>query len=482
MGNNKSIKKNYIYNLTYQVLALIIPFITTPYISRVLGASGVGDYSYTTAIVSYFVLVANLGSNYYGSRETAYIRDDIEKRSILFWEVLIFRVVSVFVCLVPYMIMAYYSRYRDIFFIQTICIITVIFDITWFFTGMEEFGVTVLRNTVVRILSVIFIFSFVKKPEDVAIYILGLTGTTFIGNLSFWLLISKYVKRVHALNLHPFRNFKVIIQLFIPYLATQIYSALDKVMIGWFSDTSIENGYYEQAEKIVKIVLTVVTTMGTVMVPRFAYLYKQEKWEEINIYLKKGFSFVWMTSIPLCLGIILISNSFVPWFFGNDFLFVRPLMKIFSLLIIAIGLSNLLGTQYLIPTGRQNLYTISVVIGAIVNVLLNLILIPRFFSYGAAIASVTAESCIAVIQICILSKEIPIKGLIRSAKNYIVSGLLMFLIAGGVAIYVPTTICGTFLIVFTGALTYVMVLLILKDSIILEFVYKVKDRIVVERR
>lgn len=466
MIKSKSIKKNYVYNLSYRMLALLIPLITTPYISRILGASGVGTYSYTTAIVSYFVLAANFGSNYYGSREVAYFRDDIAARSRVFWEVILFRAVTTALCLCVYLLFIWDSRYRNIFLSQSIAIVAVFFDVSWFFSGIEEFGITVLRNIIIKIASVIFIFTVVKDADDILLYVLGMTGAALLGDMSFWFHIPKYVKKIPFADIKPFRNIKVIIQLFIPYVATQIYTVLDKTMIGYFSTTSVENGYYEQAEKIVKILLTVITAMGTVMVPRFAYLYKGQRWDEITDYIKRGFSFVWCIAIPMCLGLILISDSFVPWFFGREFSSVSSLLRIFSLLTIAIGVSNLLGTQYLIPTGRQNHYTVTVILGAVVNAILNFILIPKHFSVGAAIASVSAESAIMAAQIIILRKEIPLKIMLGSCKNYLLAGIVMFVVAFPLSNRIPATIPGTILLVMIGCIIYGVVLLVMKDSFV----------------
>jgi len=473
VGKVKSIKKNYIYNLLYRVLTLLIPLITTPYISRILGASGVGAYSYTAAIVSCFVLAANFGSNYYGSREVAYFRDDLAARSRVFWEVILFRAITTALCLCVYFLFLWNSRYRSLFLIQSVTIVAVFFDISWFFAGIEEFGITVLRNTIIKIFSAIYIFIAVKDAGDISLYAAGIAGAALLGDLSFWLHIPEYVKKIPVTEIKPFRNMKTIIQLFIPYVATQIYTALDKTMIGYFSTTTVENGYYEQAEKIVKILLTIITAMGTVMVPRFAYLYKSRRWEEMREYLNKGFSFVWCISIPMCLGLILISDSFVPWFFGRGFGRVSPLLKIFSLLIIAIGVSNLLGTQYLIPTGRQNYYTVTVIFGAIVNAVLNYILIPRFFAVGAAIASVSAESVIMMAQVAILRREISLKSMFGPCRNYVLAGIVMFAVTFPFSGRVPATIPGTVILAAIGCISYGTVLWILRDSFIMEYVMKI---------
>ena len=194
-------------------------------------------------------------------------------------------------------------------------------------------------------------------------------------------------------------------------------------------------------------------------------------------YLKKGFSFVWMTGIPLCFGLISVSVSFVPWFFGKGYEKVVPLLCVFSFLIISIGLSNILGTQYLIPTGRQNFYTITVVSGAVVNATFDFLLIPKFYSIGAAVASVAAETLIAILQIIILRKEIPLKIVFGTAKNYMIAGAVMFAVTFYIRKRVPTTISGTLLIVIVGALLYIGTLLILRDKFIFGYLTTFKKKI-----
>ena len=462
----KSVKVNYIYNLAYQMLLLVTPFITTPYVARVLGVSGVGAYSYTTAVVTYFILIANMGTNYYGSREIAYYQNDIEKRSRIFWEVIILRCIMTAVSLSIYWGFTHNSEYATIFSIQSIAIVAVLLDISWFFTGIEEFKITVTRDTIVKVTSIALIFLFVKDRNDLWLYVLIIVGAALLGNASFWFYIPKYIKKYPINKLKPFRDIKIVLQLFIPFVATQIYVTGGKVILEHFDPTALENGYYEQAEKIVKISLALLTTLGTVMVPRYAYLFKNGKWEEIQRYLKKGFSFVWLVGIPIWFGIISISNSFVPWFLGEGYEKVIALLYIFPVVVLVIGLSNVLGTQYLIPTSRQNHYTVTVIIGAIINVILCLILIPKYFSLGAVIALVLTETSITISQIIILRKEIPMRTIFGTAKKYLVAGLLMFLVTSVLGMRVPETVGGTAIVVVVGVTIYGGALLILKDEFV----------------
>ena len=191
----KNIKLNYIYNVLYQLLLLVTPLITTPYTSRVLGADGIGEYSFTASIVSYFTMFAILGSNTYAQREIAYYQTDEKKRSQIFGEIVIFRSITSIIAMAFYCVVLMRVQFQLIYLIQILSIISVATDITWFFQGLEEFGKTVFRNTVFKIVNIVFIFLFVKEKEDINIYVLGICLLQFLSTLSLWGYLPKYVKR-----------------------------------------------------------------------------------------------------------------------------------------------------------------------------------------------------------------------------------------------------------------------------------------------
>ena len=209
---------------------------------------------------------------------------------------------------------------------------------------------------------------------------------------------------------------KTVISLFVPTIAVQVYTVLDKTMIGMITQNDFENGYYEQAVKISKMVMTVVTALGTVMIPRIGFYFEKGDVKEVKRLMYRGYRFVWFLGIPLCLGLIMVSPKFVPWFFGEGYNKVSVLLGILSFLILAIGINNVTGMQYLIPTKRQNIFTLTVLIGAMINFAMNYILIERFAAIGAAIASVTAETVIAIVQLMIVRKEINPLEVLRGSK------------------------------------------------------------------
>ena len=367
----KSISKNYLYQLSYQILALIIPLITTPYISRVLGAEGIGIYSFTYSIATYFILFGSLGIAMYGQREIAYVQDKKEERSRIFWEIVILRLVlmtiSATVFYFAYCTGEEYQLYYKILLIE---LFSNAIDISWFFQGLEEFKKTVTRNFIIKAAFTICIFIFVKSPADLTKYFFVAIGGNLLGNLSLWIYVPKYVQKIKIKSLKVFRHLKHTFFLFIPQIATQVYTILDKTMIGYIVADKSEVGYYEQAQKVINMLLTLVTSLGTVMVPRMANTFASGDKEQMKRYLQNSFKFTYTIAFPVMLGVIAVSANFVPIFFGEGYESVVPLINILAITILFIGMSNVTGTQLLLPTKRQKEFTISVTIGAIVNFVL----------------------------------------------------------------------------------------------------------------
>ena len=388
---DKKIKKNYLLNSINQVLVLIIPLITTPYLSRVLEPDGIGIYSYKSSITAYFVLFATFGISCYGQRAISYCQDDVYRRSVTFWETTIIKALSSSISLLFFLIMASQSASSTLYYIMSLNIISCLFDISWFYQGIEDFKSITIRNLFFKTLNVICILIFVRKKSDIYIYSLITLGGMALNSISLWMGIRRHIRFITLNQLHPLRRLPVVLSLFAPSIAIEIYTVLDKTMIGWITKDSFQSGYYEQALKITKTALAVVTSMGAVMMSRIGHYHAIKEKEKLNSTLYDSFRFVWFISIPICFGLIAISNNFVPCFFGKGYDDVSLLIRILSPLVVFIGISNVTGIQYLVPVGRQKDYTTSVVAGAIINLILNMILIPKFQSIGAAFASICAE-------------------------------------------------------------------------------------------
>ena len=474
----KSIVKNYIYNLIYQMLTIILPLVTTPYLSRVLGAGPIGIYGYTLSIVTYFILFGSLGIAMYGQREIAYVQEKKEEQSKTFWEIVIFRVITMTVALIifylTFCLKGEYSLYYKILILE---LVANAIDISWYFQGVEDFGKTVVRNIIVKSLSLVCIFIFIKSPEDLWKYFLIYTVANVFGNLTMWMYIPEILPKVRLKDLNLIKHIKPTLALFVPQIATQIYVVLDKTMVGNITGNMSEVGYYEQAQKIVKALMLVVTALGTVMSSRIANTYATKSYEEVKEYLRKSFKIVWFLGMPIMLGLIAITPNMVPWFYGEGFEAVIPLLIATSPIILAIGLNNVTGVQYLIQTGKQNIFTISVTVGAVINVIFNFVLIKIIGTVGASISSVLAEVIILFVQLYYLKEEITIKDVIEDSFKYIISGIIMAIIVYGISLKMNIGIISTLIQIIIGGIIYVLVLIILKDELIKVIISQIATKI-----
>lgn len=477
----KSITKNYIYNMVYQILILVLPLVTTPYLSRVLGAEGIGIYGYTYSIVTYFVLFGSLGVALYGQREIAYAGEDKEKRNKIFIEVNIFRAITIAIATVIYYFWFMRNNEYSIFYrILLFELWAAAFDISWFFQGMEEFKKTVIRNVLVRICSVALVFLLVKTREDLTKFVLIYSLADFIGNLSLWLYLPKYTSGVKVKNIDVFRHVVPILMLFVPQIANQVYKILDTTMIGKLVADKAETGYYEQSQKVIRLLLTIVTSLGVVMVPRMASTFASGDKEKVNEYMKMSFKFVFFLAFPLMFGIVSIAPAFVPIFFGQGYDKVVILINIMCPILLLMGVANVVGTQYLLPTKRQKEYTISVTIGVIVNFFLNYFLIKAYSSIGASIATVLSQLVVDAVQFYCIRKDINISEMLSLAWKYLISAVIMYGLCYSVGIlaqnYGAGNVVKMAIQIVTGVFAYFAMLILLKDDYVYKFLNTVKKK------
>lgn len=458
--------KNYLYNAIYQIFILIVPFITMTYISRVIGPKGNGINAYTNTIVQYFVLFGSVGVSMYGNRQIAYVRNNQLKTSEVFFEILIMRFVTISLALLAFYVFIFFNNtYKSAYIMQSILIVATAFDISWFFAGVENFKVTVVRNTLIKIISLFCIFIFVKKPSDLDIYIFIIAFSQLVGNLSLFPYLKNYLIYIQFSRLHIWRHFVPSINLFIPQVATQVYLILNKNMLGQMVSVTAA-GFYDYSDKIVKMVLAVVTATGTVMLPRVANTFAKGNTKKVNDYLYLSFDFVTAISIPMAFGLAAIALKFVPLFLTFKFEEVANLIIIESLVIVLIAWSNAIGIQYLLATNQNKQFTISVTIGAFVNVILNIPLIIFYRTEGAMIATVISELSVTLYQLFIVRNQISLKKLFDSLWKYFLSGLIMFAIVFLLDHLLKNNWLMLILEVIVGVIVYILFIIGLKTNIV----------------
>lgn len=457
--------KNYLYNLTYQILNILLPVITIPYISRILGVEGIGKYALTNAYAQYFVLFGMLGLSIYSSREIAYVRDDRKKLSNTFWEINFLRFITMGIAMIFYIIVFILINKQDrhIYIMQSLIIISSLFDISWLFIGLENFKKVVIRNTMVKVIGVFLIFMFVKNDSQVWLYALILGSTQLIGQIFMWFEIPKEIKFIYPQKNKMIKHLKLSIKLFIPQVAISVYVVFDKAMLGALSNTT-QVGLYDNAQKIIIIMSTIVTSLSTVTVPKMANLYENKKYKELSQDAYKCFSFVSFISFPMTFGLIGACRSFVPWFFGDGFGDIQIILYYAAWLLITLGWSSIIGNQILISIRREKQFTFAVIIGAIVNVVLNLVLIKKYQAVGTTIAYVIAEYLGMFIMIYFSKDIVKVGKLFRSIPKYFISAAIMCSIVWGIGIKLKPTIETTVIQVFIGGFIYLMIMIITKDE------------------
>lgn len=422
----KSIKKNFLLNSFYQLLTIITPLITTPVISRNLGAANIGLYSYNYSIASYFVLFIMLGLNNYGNRTIASVRDNKIRLSKTFEGIYLMQLFFGIIVLVAYVLYAFVISNHVIAKILTLHVISSVLDINWFFFGLEEFKITVTKNSVIKVLTTIFIIIMVKNNDDLLLYILIVTISTLLSQLCMWPSIKRHICFVKIYRKDVFQHIKPNIILFIPVVAISLYNIMDKIMLGVLTDMT-EVGYYENSERIIRIPLVFVSSLGTVMLPRMTRLIANKEKEKSKEYISNSFKLTMFLSTSMCFGIMAVSDIFVPIFYGNGFLKCIVLFQILLPSCIFIAFANVIRTQYLIPMKKDITYIQSVFLGAIVNVVLNSLLIPFTKSIGASIATLISEICVCAFQTFSVRNEIDVRRYLFESMPYIIGGLLMYL-------------------------------------------------------
>ena len=458
-------------------MAILIPLVTTPYISRILGATAIGNYSYTSGIVSYFGLVAATGTVNFAQKKIAVYESDIEKRSILFWEILLFRLLCGVFVLAGYSIFVfnYMPQYRLLYIIQYFTVFSWLADISWYFQGTENFKITSVRNTIVKLGGTVLIFLFVKEKSDLWLYTLITSSMLLLGNLTMWHYARREIIWPGISQIHILKNTGMIMELFIPVISIQLYTVLDKTMLGTLCNTT-EVGYYAQAEKIVKLALTVLNALSAVLLPRIAVLYANKDIEKIREYYRKTLNFIFMLALPMLVGCVLVADEFVPVFFGNGYDEVINLLKLESSLFIILSLGQVFG-NFLIPMNKQRDFTIAVTVAAVVNIVFNYIFIRTMGlgAMGAVMASVIAECVSSGIQFCAIREVLKGKDILQAFVKYLFPVAVMGIFIYGIGLVmdgIPFLIVG----ILGGGFVYMGILIIMKNDVIFECLEKVMMR------
>lgn len=423
----KSLKKNLIYQSAYQLLMVISPLITSPYIARTLGNEMYGVYSYYYSIAYYFGIFAILGLANYGNRTIAKVRSTGKKElSKTFLEMMLMQVgMLILVSIVYFASIPFWGgEYKLNAVIEWLYILSVGLDISWFYFGIEEFKTTTQRSFVVKIAIIACILIFVKSPADLNTYTIVMAGGMLISSLILWIQLPRYIQTTKICLRDISRHIKPNLMLFVPVVSLALFHYTDKIMLGAMS-TWKELGYYTNSDKIVNIPMGLINGLGVVMLPRISALSISNNANKIERYVNTSIILSLWAGIALCFGIKAIDTDFIPFFFGKGYMRCAELLEWLSIVIIIKAISNILRTQYLIPMEKDKEFNISVIVAAIVNVILNYILIPTYGAMGAVIGTLVAETIVLFLYAVFLKCVIKFDKVILPGMLFVIAGIVM---------------------------------------------------------
>lgn len=453
--------KNFIYNSGYQILAIIIPLITTPYLSRVIGASGNGKYSFANSITYYFVMFIMLGLNNYGNRTIAAVRDDKKCLKNTFSEIFCMQLIIGIIVSIIYFIFCYiFYKNSIIQWLFYIYVLTAIIDINWLFFGLEQFRFTAMRNAIIKVLLTGAIFVFVKSENDLVLYILLSLCGTLISNLVLWPYALKNIG-INSISIKKSIKTHLIpnLVLFIPIVAVSLYKYMDKIMLGYMSNME-QVGFYEYSEKIILIPIALVNSLGIVMLPKMSNLVAKHQSESEKSYISYSIIFASFLSSSMCFGIMGVAKEFVPFYYGSGYDQCVLLYYILLPSCCFIAFSNVIRTQYLIPHKMDKIYIVSVILGAVVNLIANYFLIGKYQAAGAAVGTLLAESIVCVYQTIAVRKYVDVILYILDSIPFYVAGIVMFFCLVYFPISFSSIIITLALKVLIGIVVYFIILML----------------------
>lgn len=475
----KSIAINTLFNVTYKILNMLFPLVTSVYLARVLGPMYIGKVSYAQSILSYFTVLASLGIPTYGMREIAKSADEPQRRNKVFSELFLLNLLSTLVCSIIYTVLIMsISRFRadlKLFLCVGLSLYLNVFNIDWFYSGQEEYIYITLRSLIIKLLSLFLILFLVKNQEDYIVYAFILSVAT-TGNY-VWNMINLR-KRVHfqVHNLEFKTHLKSVIILLMTMLATDLYNQIDVTMLGLIR-SDVEVGYYTSGVKIIKLINSITAAISATIIPRMCLFFDKKQEKDYKQLFWQTMDIVIIFSVPCFIGIILVSKPLILVMFGIEFLATVNVVRLLAPIILIISISYLVGSVVLTSTNNESCLLRATIVGSVVNVLLNSLLIPRFGIIGAAAASITGELVVLIIHFRYGWKYVRKHIDVRFIQGVTYACLIMIIVVVSLLSFIPYPVLSLLVSVVLGAFVYATVLIIFKNRIIIQILNRVKSKV-----
>lgn len=485
---------NYIFTLLQRIVLFVSPVIISPFLTKALQGYGLGQYASAFAYISYFTLLANLGFTYYGQREIARCNGNEEKEKKLFWEIFIVRLISTFVSLLIFFTLYgtnVFGNLSSLMLILSINIVSCLFDISFFYQGKQNFVFISIAQSIIKIVDVVLIILLVKNENDLPLYALITACSTLLQALCLWPLFVKQKTKISLKDLKPLKHLLPSLILFLPCITGIVYTSGIKTMVTLllpnniniisstgevltYIEGDLENGLFSQSDKIVQMAIAVLTALGSVMATNNALLYKQNKKKDFKNNVIQTTKFVFFLSIPLCLGIIAVSNVLCPWFFvGDSFANIKYVLMSYAPLVIITTLSNVFGLQVLVTTCQDKKFLLSTLFGAITAIVVGIPSIYYLKVYGAVITSIVSELVVLLVSCFYCRKILPLKDIFKNCFRYLIAGIVMFVPIFIFSMNLLPTIPNTIIAILFGGIIYIVVLGLLKENNVRKYLKKI---------
>ncbi len=421
-----SAKKNAAYNVAYRVFSILLPLVTAPYLTRVAGQAGKGLYDYAWSISEIFVIIATMGLTDYGVRAIAKVRDDRQRLSKTFSEIYVMQVIVSFAVLLVWLGYVAFGagQEKTIALHLTMMSVSCLVNVDWCLMGLDQFKSIALRNTCVKLLAAASVFIFVKGADDLWIYGLAWSAATMIGCLVCWQNLKGRLSFQKVRVRDAMKHFPPCALLLVSVLAVRVYRTMDKIMVGAIAGMA-QNGLYSSAEQIIYCLSGFISAIGTVLMPKASHLQAHGEEEKIRGFMELSMKLMMCMTCAMAFGVAAVADTFAPLFYGDDFAYSGTLMVPLGFTLILIGFANVVRTQWILPRGNDKLVLKAVSTGAVVNLIVNGLLIPNMGAMGAVIGTLFAEFSVPLVQFIFLRKELPYRRFLRYAATYGVIGLVM---------------------------------------------------------
>lgn len=471
MEKTKSLKKNSFFSFINAFTTLIFPLITFPYASRILHPEGIGQVNFAVNTEEFFALISALGISSYATREASRIRDDKFQLSKFCKEMLTINFISMFIAysllFIALIIIPKFEQYRILILVRSICLFFSVIGIEWLYKAEEDFTYLTLISLFFKFSGLIFLFIFVRNETNTVEYIIFGILTSVASNICNFLHSRKYIDYKIKTQLELKKHIKYIFTFFGMGLVTSIYTKFDTIMLGFLAN-DIEIGYYTAATKLNKLTVGLLTAATGVLLPRLSYYYQNNNKSNFFCLVEKSLSITILLSIPMSLGLILLAKPFVILFSGVEFIPAVLSMNIISPIIISIGIASITGTQILPAIQKEKITLLSYILGASINLTLNMLLIPKFGATGAALGTLFAETAVTVTQIIYLHNYFT-KNILKSMIHSIISSIPFVFIILLLRLYINNTLLLIVLSIISSVLSYGLFLKLLKNEYFCEY-------------